>query len=362
MFKKREPKYPSLRGPDGRTAMPEAYDSAHHLCFLNHDVMLELLRSGEIVGAFDYQMTLTPSEVESFNMASDLFEWMDERGRRADRDAVIRAKVFPALLSDFLQFVFEALQAARKGRLAVAFALIRKPLQENLHLLELMAINLRAFAENLATDPLRMRLKCVGGIDGHKERIATVLAILNEERRFDAGYLAQLRYEKIEDGFDGTSNQAMHLFTSHEAIKTDRLNVNFIFSGRSEKETQWAYWYSRLPYLLFYARRLVEYVFAIICDTTDPEYLEDMERRISAGTVLWWLTVGTDCREPRLRRFAVVTRLDLRRSSHTAGFRGPKTSDLQRMMNQGAFAEERASSVRRRIRRYKRNAPPRTLK
>lgn len=123
---------PPLRGPGGRTALPVRLDHAHHLCFLIHDVMLELLRSGELVGAFTHQFPLSEAESRSLNQAVDIFEWIDEVGRQPERAPILRAVIFPALLSDFLHFIYEALQAARKGKLAVAYALLRKPLQDDL--------------------------------------------------------------------------------------------------------------------------------------------------------------------------------------------------------------------------------------
>ena len=80
------------------------------------------------------------------------------------------------------------------------------------------------------------------------------------------------------------------LFTSHEAIRTEPLNINFIFSGMDAKLTQWSYFYGRLPYLLAYMHRIVEHVCATIAPT-DPIYLHDMDRRISALVLLWWKTV-----------------------------------------------------------------------
>jgi hypothetical protein len=351
--------FPALRGPDGRTAMPERFDESHHLCYLNHDVMVELLRSGELVGAFEYRFPLNEAEAESLRAAADVFEWIEQESRHEERAPILRATVFPALLSDLLHFIYEALQSARKGKLIVAFALLRKPLQENLYLMETIAIDLTGFSDKLAADPMKLRLKNVGGLSGHRNRIAAVLEIIGETDRFDAGYLAQLRYEKCEDGFDGICNLAMHLFTEHDAIKTDKLNINFIFTDLNAKETQWAYLYSRMPYILLYARRLVEHVFSAIWGRTDPVYLSDMERRLDAGTILWWRSVDKSYQSSPLRRFVVATRLRLRSRCRAAGFISPRLCHLERMMENGAFPDEANATVMRRHASYARNAPPR---
>ena len=90
----------------------------------------------------------------------------------------------------------------------------------------------------------------------HANRIRKVLATLRDHRGYDAEYLAQLRYDKnAQDGFDGVCNKALHLFTGHDAIRTEPLNINFIFSDLDSMVTQWSYLYSRLPYLLSYIHK-----------------------------------------------------------------------------------------------------------
>jgi hypothetical protein len=49
-----------------------------------------------------------------------------------------------------------------------------------------------------------------------------------------------------DDGFAGMRNKALHLFTEHQALRTERLNINMIFSDDDARQTQWYYCYSRL--------------------------------------------------------------------------------------------------------------------
>jgi hypothetical protein len=215
--------------------------------------------------------------------------------------------------------------------------LIRKPLQEDLFLLEIISTDPEAFAHSLLENPMALRAQKAGGIEAHTRRISKALQVLGEQDRFDAAYVAQLRYDRnVEDGFDGSCNKAVHLFTEHPAIRTEPLNVNFIFSDWDAKLTQWYYLYSRLPYLLFYARLLVEHV----CSTfsqTDPAYLANMDRRVAAGTLLWARNVDADYRHPLIDRFVNVTRERLARACRAAGHREPALSDLPSMLANGTF-------------------------
>jgi hypothetical protein len=63
----------------------------------------------------------------------------------AERANILKAVVLPAVLSDLLHFIYEALQCSRKGKLNVTYALIRRPIQESLYLLESIVLDAAGF-------------------------------------------------------------------------------------------------------------------------------------------------------------------------------------------------------------------------
>lgn len=321
----------------GNTKLPGYLQAAHDLCFMNHDVLVELLRRGEEGGSFEQTIAVRgEDEVRSLEAASDVFAWLDAR-RSADEQAqLIRRTVFPAVLSDFLHFVYETLETSRKGKLTVSYALIRKPLQDALFVFETMAVDLNDFVGRLRANPEALDSKKAGGTDAHAERIDRVLRLLGEGDRFDAGYLARLRYDKSSgDGFEHYVNKALHLFTGHPALRTEPLNINFVFSDWDANLTQWYYLYSRLPYLLFYARRLIEHLFATFETRTDPRYLADVERRIEAATLLWAPNVDEQFRTAEITRFVDRSRERLFAELSGLGVRAPTVKDLVRIRDSG---------------------------
>lgn len=138
------------------------------------------------------------------------------------------------------------------------------------------------------------------------------------------------------DSFDGICNHAMHLFTEHKAIRTEHMNINFIFSGMEAKLTQWAYLYSRLPYLLLYVHRIAEYITANIV-STKPEYLANMDRRIAALTLLWRGTVDDKYVSNPLEQLVIKTFEWLAEHCSKAGCRSPSKADLENMQVQAHF-------------------------
>jgi hypothetical protein len=332
--------------------LPVKYDVAHDLCFVIHDLLAELLKSG-IEGNFFRTALEFDDDADriAFEKSSDIFVWLKENRRIEQRAQLLVTRVFPAVLSDTLHCIYEALESSRKGKLNITYMLIRKPIQENLFLLEAVVADRLDFADKLSMAPMKLRATKAGSMEAHAQRVQRVLEVVTETHRLDAAYIAQLRYEKCEDGFDGICNHAMHLFTEHPKIRTAPLNINFIFSGLPEKLTQWAYLYSRLPYLLFYLFRIVEHIGASFAPT-GGDYIEDIERRMSALIVMWWPSVAERYRSDHLEKFYLETNSWLRAHCHQARCRSPTARDLYRMSRCGALPGEPALKVKERGKLY----------
>jgi len=258
----------------------------------------------------------------------------------AERGSFIRLTIFPALLSDFLHFIFEALAASRKAKLTIAYALLRKPLQDTLGLLEQLVLDPNGFVETFTENPVKLRPSKAGGIEPHARRICAVLDMISESDRFDAQFLATLRYDKnSHDSFDGVCNKALHLLTEHKSIQTEPLNFNFIFTNDEARQSQWYFIYSRLPYVLYYARLLFEHTLMEF-GLTDPVYRADMERRVAAATILWAPAIDKSYKHPALEKLVDATTLHVVKECMARSVRIPSPHDLARMRDTGALPGE----------------------
>ena len=327
--------------------LPREFFIAHDLCFSVHDILTQFIASGVQHGIFSARIELDDgAEAAALEQAGDLFEWLETTGRLEDRARILKATVLPAVLSDMLHCLYEALESSRKGKLNVTYALIRKPLQESLFVLESIVLDEAGFAEKLAKNPLLLRPHTAGGHEGHARRIQHVLEIVDGTNAFDAAYLAQLRYQKVEDGFDGICNKAIHLFTEHKAIQTELLNINFIFSDYEAKVEQWRYLYSRLPYVLVYAWRVVEYIGDSLC-LTHPDYGFDMLRRVAAFVSLS-AKKSTHVTE-QLQKFYDAYHNWILEHCAQMNFPKPLKRDIERMALTGALPGEDDASVQARF-------------
>lgn len=331
---------------EANTVLPEKFHEAHKFCFAAHDIAAQLLVSGMKQGIFVANITCRDEKERiDLEQANDLLDWLQKSDRLDDEAEILITMAFPAVLSDMLHCIFEALEASRKGKLAVTYMLLRKPLQESLYLLESVVSDKALFAKMIAEDPARLRPQNAGGIDGHKRRIEKVLRIIGEAPRLDAGYIAMLRYDKTSrDSFDSICNKAMHLFTDHKAIKTEVYNINFIFSQGNQVMTQWAYLYSRLPYLMTYVVRLVEHIAERFAQT-HPTYTQDMNRRLAALLLRSTAQVTEGYQTEQLSHLAQTTYCWLSNHCHENGFPRPQAEHLSRMASSGAFPGEQEEGV-----------------
>lgn len=339
---------PSIAGRPN-TRLPEAFYLAHEFSFIMHDVMLTLLKSGVEQRAF-YTAIDFKDEADraSFNASDDIFAWLQEQGRGDDLENILASQVFPAALSDALNLFYEALEASRKGKMAVSFILLRKPLQETLYLFEMMLIDRSDFAIKLATNPAQLALRAVVGRDTHAERVRRACEIMGCAELFDPKYVADLRYNKYaEDSFGGVCDRAIHLFTDHKAIRTEALNVNFIFSNSESMISQWNFLYSRLPYLMFYFYMITEFICAEISPTSSA-YIEDMLRRIVASMLIWCEAVPDDYASTPLLQLSSGMRGWLIAHCEEKGFATPSAQDLRVMAGDGSFPGESAEAIARR--------------
>ena len=273
------------REREGTNRIPVEYWFAHELSFFLHDILVQIIKSGEGAAIFaDSRYKITnPEDVKAILALSgeELWKWLEQNNYKYVIDDLILKQATVALLSDFCHFIYEALNCSRKQKLTVTYALLRKPFKDNLFYIEWLLVDrptfLKAFKNGLAEPTPEIRRSVV-------ERVVELLPVPG---LFDSVLIYDLRYKKsAEIGFEGNWNQANHLITTCRNFKTETQNFNFIFSGEDAHITQWRFLYTRLPYLLNYAVEVVELLLENI-ERTDPAYVKTMRLRRMAGLTIW---------------------------------------------------------------------------
>ena len=265
--------------------IPAEYQFAHELSYFLHDILVQIIKSGEGAAIFanSRHKITNPEDIKAIQALSGekLWEWLEKNNYQYVIDDINLKQPTVALLSDYCHSSCEALNCSRKHKLTVTYALLRKPFKDNLFYIEWLLVDrpefLKSFKNGL-TEPTPELRRCIG------ERAVELLPVPG---LFDPALIYDLRYKKsAEIGFEGNWNQANHLITTCRSFKTETQNFNFIFSGEDAHVTQWRFLYTRLPYLLNYAVEVVELLLENI-ERTDPAYVKTMRLRRMAGLTIW---------------------------------------------------------------------------
>lgn len=246
--------------PTENRQIPDKYDLHHAICFFLTDQLSQLVVDLNLTGALSVHFDVPKEEEAQIKEleGDDLWRWLEKSGRDDVIYEMTYRQVSSAVIADASIFICESLLACAKGKTAVAYSLLRKPMKENLLLLEW-----------LCGDPAGF-IKCFNGEAGGKfsldrlsidrrKDIVKASVLTTKTRVADEDLLWLLRFGKeYPRSFETMWTKATHLVTSVKASETEAGNLNFIFSTESAILDQWEHYYSNLPLLLMYYLDVVE--------------------------------------------------------------------------------------------------------
>lgn len=252
------------RRPPSPFHLPVQHAFAHDYCHLLNDSLGTLLRYGDEEQTFSVRIShqgLSATALETLNAAKGeaLVQWMEHNGFGAKVRDMTERQVIAALLADANASFFEALGCSAKGKLTIAFALIRKPLRENLMLLEYLLADRDGFLATLDNDNAKLELRTTRKKSKALPIITEAVKRTSVPDTFDPSFLFDLRYaEHKHYSLVPVLDKATHLITRNKHFATEESNLNFIFSGAAARESQWNDFYRKLPYLLLYYTEIAQ--------------------------------------------------------------------------------------------------------
>ena len=148
-----------------KSVIPDEFRFSHDYCVFLHDVLADIVVSGEKARIFDVTFRFeSPEEAADVSKVKndEIFQWLESHGRAAQAGEIIFRQVLVALISDFCHFIFEALRSSSKGKLTVAFTLLRKPLKETLLTFEWLLADRPGFIDAFTHGWPRASMLCQG--------------------------------------------------------------------------------------------------------------------------------------------------------------------------------------------------------
>jgi hypothetical protein len=160
------------------------------------------------------------------------------------------------LYGDLLHFVFEGLRALEKRKYAVAFTLFRKPFKYSLMFATWLFADEDDFFARLSTEPADSFDERRISAEQRVELLRRAISRIDDEGFLDAAVIVSMAFDRKNDrGLAQYFDKAAHLVTSHRSMRTEALNLNFIFKDPRETDVYESV-YHLLAYLLMYLLRL----------------------------------------------------------------------------------------------------------
>lgn len=240
--------------PEKLGKIPSRNTPEHEFCFYLHDMMGQLLVEVECRNIRSASFDLSEAgEEAAFRGTDELIDFLLRSKDRPKAARLMLNHVLVALTSDYLHFLYESLIALSKRKFAVALSLLRKPFKENLLHMAWMLGDAADYFERFEEAPAIL-------MESRKTDRALRTAIMAKaldhcilSETFDAGLIERIIYDKDDPrSLALLFDKATHLVTSARALRTEPMNLNFVFKDPRDNDI-YENCYSSIAMVLMYS-------------------------------------------------------------------------------------------------------------
>lgn len=278
--------------------LPKRYHLNHNICVIIHDLIAEILKLNSYKDLRATSINLSKdeqNEIDKFNNDEvPILTWLESKGFKDEIEIVLSKQLLTRIVEDFCHFIFESLSCAKKGKMSVAYTLLRKPLTDELLLLEQLLIDRTEFIERFYyKGDSKYYDPSAGSFTTQKIKdvIKKSVDIVNHFPSLDSDLIFQLRYEKTHpNGLNWLMQHAHHIVTTDPRYKTENQNLNFVFSIDKDYKRYWDHYYYFIPYLLTYASVIIDKItFALIGAKESLRLTKELRKLIA---LVFWYSKG----------------------------------------------------------------------
>lgn len=259
--------------------LPKRFRKVNNICAILYDQLTEIYVEENYEHLNHTEIVRPEFEKLSNELKNDgvhVLDWLRENGAINELTEVLTKHLVMSITSDFLNFMYESLRSAKNGKMTVAYALLRKPLTDELLILEQLLVDKHDFIQRFY-----MEGKITGYDPSPRNKNIDKKSIIEEAVKrlylfpiFVPDYIYEVRYDKSCDyGLSGITNQALHIVTNDLHYKTEEQNLNFVFSTEEDVKRYREHYYSFVPYLLNYAISVIDGIIFDILKDEDNQNL-----------------------------------------------------------------------------------------
>lgn len=237
---------------------PKHYNRHNYLTFCN-DVLVSILKYADENRLSTIKISFRCKEdAEQFKKingeSGDWQTWLLENNYKDDLYEAFFRHTFFSLIADFCNYMLESINCAAKMKVAVSYALLRKPLKDTLGFIEWLYIDRNELLDLLVNgEPKKLEISW---------KVAQKHTSVIEQKYGKCGYY-DFRYNgSSETSLEHIWNNANHLITTRNPIsKTEQGNLNFVFADETILRNFSDYYYSIVPAIMSYAVNLISEMF-----------------------------------------------------------------------------------------------------
>jgi len=209
-------------------------------------------------------------------------------GLTQELEVVVTKHVTMSIIADLVNFIYESIIIAQKGKLSVAYALLRKPLTDQLLILEQIVADREDFINRYFHDGDPQKYDpSAANLDRKKivgESIKKLRALL-----YSPDLIYELRYDKSSEiGLNSFTNHALHIVTNHKHYKTENQGLDFTFPIDDEDMFEfYSHYYSAVSVLLNYLAAVVDHIVFELIEDKEKRRPEKMLKRFIGFIMLY---------------------------------------------------------------------------
>lgn len=256
--------------------LPKEYQGVHKLCFELVSQIEELVVGKEYLFLRISDALLTKEEKDKVVECGDIWDFL-KKYKEEQFYTLLKKQLILGLLMDFCYFMQESLECSKKKRLVVSYAMLRRPLVDNLKILLRLLLDdefYDNFIEKDDYDPTYMK-------DDDLKSLLDKTDDMRFTKPITGSFMYECIFEKANPGsVINLSNRAIHPVTTKPWNKTGSMNCNFMFTTPDDTAELWKHYYTYLPaILMFYSELFNCAVFGLFKDEVNMDlYPKRLER------------------------------------------------------------------------------------
>ena len=152
-----------------------------------------------------------------------------------------KSAIIFSLVADYNSYIYDAINCAKRYHFGTAFTLLRKPLKDDLLLIEMIYIKGYSFVPRFLNKSIN-----TFAIDkiSKEEKMKILRKCCKKINMFTAKRMYDLRYSKKSKGsLEKIWNKTSHIITTANEYATENGNLNIIFANKDTVEENLVYFY-----------------------------------------------------------------------------------------------------------------------